>query len=77
MTYDMKQALTWVPRVSSAVSIAGMSAATSSARAIVCTCSNSATCCHLPSNMGALVITHTILGVPYYSYSIMGPKTLF
>ena len=28
-------------------------------------------------NVGALVITNTVLGGPYYSYSIMGPKTLF
>ena len=27
--------------------------------------------------VGALMITYTILGVPYYSYRIMGPKTLF
>ena len=26
---------------------------------------------------GALMITDTILGVPYYNYSIMGPKALF
>ena len=25
--------------------------------------------------MGALIITYIILGVPYYKYSIMGPKT--
>ena len=25
----------------------------------------------------AEVITNTILGVPYYKYSIMGPETLF
>ena len=24
-----------------------------------------------------LIATYTILGVPYYSYSIMGPKTLY
>ena len=29
----------------------------------------------LHSNIGALIITYTILGVPYYNYSIMGPKT--
>ena len=28
-------------------------------------------------NIGALIITDTILGVPYYNYSIVGPKTLF
>ena len=28
-------------------------------------------------NPGALIITNTILGVPYYNYSIMGPKTPF
>ena len=28
-------------------------------------------------NIGALIITYTILAVPYYNYSIMGPKTLF
>ena len=27
--------------------------------------------------MGALTITNIILGVPYYNYSIMGPKTVF
>ena len=27
-----------------------------------------------PSNIGALIITNTILGVRYYMYSIMGPK---
>ena len=26
---------------------------------------------------GAYIITYTALGVPYYNYSIMGPKTLF
>ena len=26
---------------------------------------------------GALIITYTILGVPYYDSSIMGPETLF
>ena len=25
-------------------------------------------------NIGALIITYIILGVPYYTYSIMGPK---
>ena len=25
----------------------------------------------------ALIITYTVLGVPYYNYSILGPKTLF
>ena len=28
-------------------------------------------------NIGASIITYTILGVPYYNYSTMGPKTLF
>ena len=28
-------------------------------------------------NIGALVITFFIAGVPDYTYSIMGPKTLF
>ena len=28
-------------------------------------------------SVGALIITYTILGVPYYIYSIMGPETLF
>ena len=28
-------------------------------------------------NIGAQIITYTILGVLYYNYSIMGPKTLF
>ena len=28
-------------------------------------------------NIGALTITYTILGVPYYNYSKMGPKTPF
>ena len=28
-------------------------------------------------NIGALIITYTILGVPYYTSSIIGPKTLF
>ena len=27
--------------------------------------------------IGALIITYTILGVTYYKYSIMAPKTLF
>ena len=31
---------------------------------------------HGPS-IGALVVTQTILGVPYYNHSITGPKTLF
>ena len=26
---------------------------------------------------GALIVAYTVLGVPYYNYSIMGPKTLF
>ena len=25
-------------------------------------------------NVGALIMTNTILGVPYYKYSIMGPQ---
>ena len=29
------------------------------------------------TNIGALMITYTILGVSYYNHSIMGPKTLF
>ena len=29
------------------------------------------------SAIGALIITYTILEVPYCNYSIMGPKTLF
>ena len=29
------------------------------------------------STIGALIITRTILGVPYCNHSIMGPKTLF
>ena len=29
------------------------------------------------SNKGAEIITNTILGVPYYKYNIMGPKTPF
>ena len=33
--------------------------------------------CSSVTNIGALIITHAILGVPYDSYSIMGPKTLF
>ena len=28
-------------------------------------------------NIGALIVTYTILGVPYCSYSIIYPKTLF
>ena len=28
-------------------------------------------------NLGNLIITYTILVVPLYIYSIMGPKTLF
>ena len=28
-------------------------------------------------NIGALIITYTIQGVPYFQYSIMGTKTLF
>ena len=28
-------------------------------------------------NIGALIITHTIVVVPYCDYSILGPKTLF
>ena len=29
----------------------------------------------LQTTIGALIIAHTILGVPYYKYSIMGPKS--
>ena len=28
-------------------------------------------------NIGAEIITNTIVPVPYYNYSIMGPKPLF
>ena len=28
------------------------------------------------TNIGALIITYTILGVPYYNYSIIYPQTL-
>ena len=28
-------------------------------------------------NVGALIVTNTILWVPYFNYSIMGPRTLF
>ena len=28
-------------------------------------------------SIGVLIITYTILGVPYYNYSTLGPKTLF
>ena len=28
-------------------------------------------------NRGAYIVTNTIVGVPYYNYSIMGPQTLF
>ena len=28
-------------------------------------------------NIGAEIITNSAVGVPYYNYSIMGPKTLF
>ena len=31
----------------------------------------------IPNDVGALVSTYTILGVPYYSYGIIYPKTLF
>ena len=31
----------------------------------------------LGCNIGASITTNTVLGVPYYKYSIMGPKTLF
>ena len=31
----------------------------------------------MQDNIGALIITSTVVGVPYYSYSIMGPQTLF
>ena len=29
------------------------------------------------TNIGALIMTYTILGVPYCDYSPMGPQTLF
>ena len=29
------------------------------------------------TDIGASIIANTILGVPHYKYSIMGPKTLF
>ena len=32
---------------------------------------------HLGCNIGALKMTYIILGVPYYVYSIIYPKTLF
>ena len=32
---------------------------------------------HASGSIGALIITHTVLGVPYYIYNIVGPKTLF
>ena len=28
-------------------------------------------------NVGALIITYTILGIPYFKYSIVGPNTFF
>ena len=28
-------------------------------------------------NVGALIITYSILGVPYYNYSVVGPKAQF
>ena len=28
-------------------------------------------------SIGAYTITYTILGAPFYNYSIMGPETLF
>ena len=31
----------------------------------------------LRCNIGAYITTNTILGVPYYKYSVMGPRTLF
>ena len=31
----------------------------------------------LKNNIGALIITYTMLVVPHYDYGIMGPKTLF
>ena len=31
----------------------------------------------LHPNIGALIVTYTILEIPYFNYSIMGPKTLF
>ena len=30
-----------------------------------------------PHNIGAQIITNTVVGVPYYNHSIMGPKALF
>ena len=32
---------------------------------------------HEPPSRVALIITCTILGVPFYNYSIMNPKALF
>ena len=29
------------------------------------------------STIGAYIITKTVLGLPYYNYSTMGPKTIF
>ena len=31
----------------------------------------------LLDSIGALIITYTIVGVPYYSYGIIHPKILF
>ena len=28
------------------------------------------------SNIGALIISNTLVGVPYYNYSMMGPETV-
>ena len=28
------------------------------------------------NNIGALIITYAILGVPYYNYGMLGPQTL-
>ena len=48
----------------------------------ICICTYICTCAYIHirvhkqvfSNIGALIITYTILGVPYYNYRIMGPK---
>ena len=34
-------------------------------------------CWHECGNIGAKIITNTIVGVPYYDYSTRGPKALF
>ena len=31
----------------------------------------------VPMTIGAVIVAYTILGVPYCTYSIVGPKTLF